>query len=78
MVTNKIVKYFFFIVYRWSQHILRSAQYFRPHRDVLLLHGSCDGSQVPEIHMVEEVPHRLPDGKWYYATNYTETYNTYM
>lgn len=47
---------------RWSQHILRPAQYLRPYRDVLLLYGVCDGPQVPEVHLVEEVPHRLPDG----------------
>lgn len=54
-------------VNRWSQYILRLAQYLRTHRDVLLLHGGSYGPQIPEVHLVEEVPHRLPDGKYILA-----------
>lgn len=46
---------------RWPQHLLCNAELVRAHRHVLLLHGGCDGSQVPEVHLVEEVPDRLPD-----------------
>jgi hypothetical protein len=50
--------------FRWSQHFLRSAEHLRPHCDVLLLHGGRYGSQVSEIHLVEEIPYCLPNGKW--------------
>lgn len=46
----------------WSQHILRSLKHFRTYRHVFLLHGVSDGPQVPEVYLVEEIPHCLPDG----------------
>lgn len=47
---------------RWSQHVLRIAQHLCAHRHVLLLYDSRDGSEVPEVHLVEEVPDHLPNG----------------
>lgn len=49
---------------RRSQHFLRVAQHVCSHRHVLLLHGVGDGTQVPKIHLVEEVSHLIPDGKY--------------
>ena len=47
---------------RWPLDLFRFAQHFRPHCHVLLLHGGCHGSSIPKVHLVEEVPHRFPDG----------------
>ena len=49
---------------RWSQHILRITQHFRSHNHVLLLHGVRDGSAIPEVHLVEEIPHNFPNGEF--------------
>lgn len=49
--------------FRWPQYFLRVAQYVRAHRHVLLLHGVGDGTQIPKIHLVEEVPNLVPNGK---------------
>lgn len=48
---------------RRSLDVLCSSEHVCAHRHVLLLHGGGHGAQVPEVHLVEEVPHRLPDGK---------------
>merc|ERR1712071_287827 len=32
------------------------------HRHVLLLHGGRHGTPVPEVHLVEEIPHHFPNG----------------
>lgn len=49
--------------FRRPQHFLRIAQLVRAHRYVLLLHGVGDGTRIPEIHLVEEVSHLIPDGE---------------
>ena len=58
---------YIFFCRRWSQYLLRSAEHVCPHRDVFLLHGISDGTQISEIYLVEEVPHSLPDGKPSYS-----------
>jgi len=47
----------------WPQHFLRSLKYLCTHYYVLLLHGSCDGTAIPEIHLVEKISHYVPNGK---------------
>ncbi len=49
---------------RGTRHFLRDAQHFRAHHHVFLLHGGCHGSKVLEIHLVEKIPHRPPNGNY--------------
>lgn len=53
------------------QHILRYAKYFRAHRHVFLLHDRRHGTGIPEIHLVEEVSDRFPNGEWREASTQT-------
>lgn len=46
---------------RWAQHLLWFGQHLCAHCDVCLLHVGCHGTQIPPLHLVEEVPHQLPD-----------------
>lgn len=39
------------------QHLLRPPEHLRTHRNVFLLYGSCDGTAVPKVHLVEKIPH---------------------
>jgi len=48
----------------WPQHVFRSSKHFCTHRNVFLLHGSRDGTAVPEVHLVEEVSHYYANGKF--------------
>uniref|UniRef100_A0A8D8IEZ7 (northern house mosquito) hypothetical protein n=1 Tax=Culex pipiens TaxID=7175 RepID=A0A8D8IEZ7_CULPI len=47
---------------RWPQHLLRTAQHLRPHRDVHVLPVLRPRTPVPEVPLVEEVPHLPADG----------------
>ena len=49
-------------IFRRSGHVPRSDQLFRPHGHVLLLRRGRPRSQVPEVPVVEEAPHRIPNG----------------
>lgn len=55
---------------RRSQHFLRSSKHFRPHRDVFLLYGSCNGTAVPKIHLVEKISYYHANGKFQYFLAY--------
>lgn len=46
---------------RWPQHFLRSDQHLCPHCHVYLLHAGCYGTSLQKIHLVEEIPDKLPD-----------------
>uniref|UniRef100_A0A2M4C5W0 Putative secreted protein n=1 Tax=Anopheles marajoara TaxID=58244 RepID=A0A2M4C5W0_9DIPT len=47
---------------RWSQLVLRSAEYLRAHHHVRVLHAGRDGTEGTEVPLVEEVSHRAADG----------------
>lgn len=47
-----------------SQHLLRPAQHLRAHRHVLLLLAGRVRAALPEVPVVEEVPHRTADGNY--------------
>lgn len=49
--------------FRWPQHLLRTAQHLRPHRDVHVLPVLSPRTPVPEVPLVEEVSHLPADGK---------------
>lgn len=48
---------------RWPQHFLRPFEHFCSYNNVLLLHGGCDGPSVSKVHLVEETPDYLANGK---------------
>lgn len=48
---------------RRTQHILRNVECICSHCHVLLLHDCSVGTQIPEIHLVEEVSHSLSNGE---------------
>ena len=54
---------------RRTFHLLRLAQHIRAYCHVLLLHGCCHGTPVPEVHLVEEIPHHLPNGKLAFSSS---------
>lgn len=65
--------------FRWSQHILRTLQYIRSHYHVHLLSDRSPRSAVPEVHLVEEVFNRVPNGKLVFTlpNNRTDRLRTY-
>lgn len=55
-------------VHRWSLYLLWYAEYLRAHRHVLILLAGGPWSSGAEVPLVEEIPHRLADGKLYAST----------
>lgn len=49
-------------VFRWPQYILCYVEFIRPHRDVLLLYGCRNGTEVSKVHLVEEILDNFPNG----------------
>jgi len=54
------------------QHVFCPSKHLRTHRDVFLLHGSRNGTAIPEVHLVEEVPHYYANGKLNVISRYYE------
>lgn len=59
---NSLTFTFALSIPRWSQHLLRPAQYLCAHCYVHILHVLGHGSSVPEVSVVEEVPDNSANG----------------
>lgn len=51
-----------------SQHLLRFLEHLRPHHHVLVLPLRCPRTPVPEVPLVEKVPHHSTDGEFVHFT----------
>jgi len=55
---------------RRPQHIFCPFKYLCTHRDVSLLLDSRIGAAIPEVYLVEEVPHDHANGKFNFTLYY--------
>lgn len=56
------------IFFRRPQQLLRTFEHIRTHHHVRLLPCRCSRTSVPEVHLVEEVPHRSANGTLYFKS----------